>query len=123
MTPHFSKESVACKCGCGLLPEQPFMNRIEMLRNSCGFPLVVTSGARCPSYNAKVSSTGENGPHTTGRAIDLGVSRKQAYTVVKKALELGFTGIGIQQKGASRFIHIDDLADAPNQPRPTIWSY
>jgi zinc D-Ala-D-Ala carboxypeptidase len=39
------------------------------------------------------------------------------------ALEQGFTGIGVSQKGAIRFIHVDDLPDAPGQPRPTIWSY
>lgn len=122
MTPHFKLETdpkLACSCGCGMLPEQDFMNKVEQLRMSVGFPLTVTSAARCPEYNSKVSTTGRTGPHTTGRAIDLGVSGSQAYYLVSAALNMGFTGIGINQKGNGRFIHLDDLTN----PRPAIWSY
>jgi hypothetical protein len=48
------------------------------------------------------------------------VNRADAYRLAKLAFDHGFTGIGINQKGGGRFIHVDDLADAP---RPTIWSY
>lgn len=96
-----------------------FLDRVQRLRNKCGFPLGVTSWYRSPAYNAKVSSTGTNGPHTTGRAVDLNVSRKNAYIVLKCAFEIGFTGIGVNQKGDGRFIHLDDLEDG----RPTCWSY
>ena len=123
MTPHFSKAELACKCGCGMLPAQDFMDKIEALRRSLGFPLKVTSAARCPDHNAKMSGTGRTGPHTTGRAIDLAVSHSQAYMLVSSAMSAGFTGIGVQQKGGGRFIHLDDLPNAPGQPRPTVWSY
>jgi hypothetical protein len=33
---------------------------------------------------------------------------------------MGFTGIGVQQKGSRRFIHLDVLQ---NPPRPNVWSY
>lgn len=40
------------------------------------------------------------------------------------ALQAGFMGIGVNQKGGSgRFIHLDDIEDSPDRPRPTIWSY
>lgn len=123
MTPHFSKSELACKCGCGMLPAQDFMDKIEALRVRVGFPMKVTSAARCPDHNAKVSGTGRTGPHTTGRAIDLGVSHGQAYAVLSAAILAGFSGLGVNQKGGGRFIHIDDLPDAPGQPRPTVWSY
>lgn len=119
MTPHFRKEELYCRCGCKLLPKQDFMDKVEALRVKLGFPFQVTSAARCPEYNAKVSSTGLTGPHTTGRAIDIGIRGKDALRLVHAALEAGFTGIGVQQKGLSRFIHIDDLQEG----RPTIWSY
>ena len=96
------------------------MDKIQKLRELVGLPLPVTSAARCPKHNSRVSKTGLQGPHTTGRAIDLQVDRENAYKVLKTALEMGcFTGIGIQQKGTGRFIHLDDLKDG----RPTIWSY
>lgn len=69
MTPHFKTAEPACKCGCGLLPQQDFMDKVEQLRATCGFAMAVTSAA----------------------------------------MRAGFTGIGVQQKGAGRFIHLDDL--------------
>lgn len=54
----------------------------------------------------------------------LAVDRKQAHEVVRIAYELGITGIGWKQHGASRFVHLDDLHEADGHvPRPTIWSY
>jgi len=70
-----------------------------------------------------ISNTGESGPHTTGHAADLRVDRKKAYLVLKIALEMGFTGIGVAQKGNTRYLHIDMLPDAPVHPRPCLWSY
>ena len=120
---NFTQAEVSCKCGCGFTLQPDFLQRVQRLRDVVGFALPVSSGGRCPAHNAKVSSTGANGPHTTGRAIDLAVSRLQALLVIAAALKLGFTGIGVQQKGDKRFVHLDDLPNAPGQPRPTIWSY
>ena len=123
MTPHFSKGELACRCGCGMLPAQDFMDKVETLRVAFGKPLRVTSAARCPEHNSRVSRTGRTGPHTTGRAIDFGVDRGDAYQLASLAFASGFTGIGFQQKGAGRFLHVDDLPNKPGQPRPTVWSY
>jgi zinc D-Ala-D-Ala carboxypeptidase len=119
----FSDSELACRCGCGMLPAPDFRAKIERLRERFGKPLIVTSAARCAAHNARVSGTGATGPHTTGRAADFGVRGADALRLVDLALEQGFTGIGVSQKGAIRFIHVDDLPDAPGQPRPTIWSY
>lgn len=126
MTPHFNVETdkkLTCSCGCGMLPAQDFMDKVEQLRVRYGKPLTVTSAARCPDYNAKVSSTGRTGPHTTGRAIDFGVQGPDALQIIALAVEMGFTGIGVNQKGGGRFIHIDDLPNGPGCPRPFVWSY
>lgn len=123
MTPHFSEKELTCKCGCGMLPSLAFVQRIERLRVELGFPMPVSSGARCPKYNALVSSSGEEGPHTTGNASDFLISRAPANKLLKLALINGFTGIGIKQHGSSRFIHLDTLDNGPGCPRPTIWSY
>ena len=45
-----------------------------------------------------------------------------AIELIALAAGLGFTGIGVQQKGGSRFIHLDDVP-ADVLPRPAIWSY
>lgn len=100
-----------------------FLDDLDELRHRLGFPLSVASGYRCPTHNAAVSTTGEDGPHTTGRAVDLAVRGEQALEVIRQARLMGFTGIGVQQKGATRFIHLDNLPNAPGQPRPWLWSY
>lgn len=125
MTKHFSDKELTCKCGCGRMKMDPgFMNKVEDLRVAIGRALVPTSAYRCPEYNAKISRTGASGPHTTGKAIDIAICGEDAYKLVKLAMDFGFSGIGISQRGAhnGRFIHLDDLS-FPDYPRPRIWSY
>lgn len=85
-----------------------------------GEPLTITSGYRTPEYNASVSHTGAEGPHTKGRAVDFACDGRLAFKIIREALKLGFTGIGISQKGTSRFVHLDMINEAP---RPNVWSY
>ena len=119
---HFSEGEMACS-HCGMHPmDEGFMKHLNELRNKVGFPLVISSGYRCPEYNAKVSFTGTNGPHTTGMAADIAISGEKAFMVAKAAFQLGFKGIGIAQKGVKRFIHVDDVV-SPEHPRPRVWSY
>ena len=100
-----------------------FMNKVVKLRKLCNFPLKIISGYRCPDRNKEVSKTGENGPHTTGKAIDILAHGPQAYVILLLALQLDFTGIGIHQKGPveKRHIHLD--WDISNKKRPNIWTY
>lgn len=121
---YFTDEELTCKCGCGEQKmSHAFMIKIDALREKAGFPFVVSSAYRCPDHNDNVSSTGRDGPHTTGHSIDIKCSHKQAYEIVRLAMLYGFTGIGINQKGDSRFIHLDDLIESKFRPRPHIWSY
>jgi len=122
-TKNFSPAEVACKCGCGMLPEANFMQKAQMARDIVSFSLPVSSGARCPAYNQVVSTTGPAGPHTTGRAIDFAVRGADALKLILALSRCGFTGIGVAQKGDKRFIHADDLPATPSRPRPHIWSY
>lgn len=118
---HFKIEEFDQKDGnCPAKMDADFLVKIDELRERCGFPLVITSGYRSPEYNKKVSSTGTTGPHTTGKAADIAVRGQKAHTLLKHALELGFTGIGISQKGQSRFIHLDTIEGTM---RPWVWSY
>lgn len=122
---HFTPAEMACKCCGRVKADEIFMDRLERLREAYAAPLEVTSGYRCPAHNAAVSSTGADGPHTTGKAADLRVSGGKAFHVVTSALFLGFNGIGLAQKGQheSRFVHVDTLENGPGCPRPTVWTY
>ncbi len=109
--------------GSGRHMDENFLGMLDILRERCGHPLVVSSGYRSPEYNASVSSTGFAGPHTTGKAADIRIYGAEAYHLLARAMELGFKGIGIQQKGvmSTRYIHLDMIETKTLRPR--VWSY
>lgn len=126
---YFSREELNCRCGRDECKDSwhkmqdDLMSKIVALREQLGFPFVISSAYRCKEHNLKVSDTGSFGPHTTGKAIDIVVQGSKAYQLIKAATQLGFAGIGVNQKGASRFIHLDILTEKEGFPRPWIWSY
>ena len=121
---YFSAKELRCKCGkCdGGEMDAAFMERLIFIREAIGVPLKLSSGFRCAEYNNAISHTGRTGPHTTGKAVDIRISGKQAHELVRIATQVGMTGIGIAQKGEHkyRFIHIDTLE---GDTRPWVWSY
>ena len=120
--PYFSIKEFTCRGSneCNMNPD--FMDLLVSLRKLYDAPLFVSSGYRSPTYNKTVSTTGENGPHTTGQAVDFIIEGVPAYKLLRIAFQLGFTGIGVSQKGTSRFVHLDNLLQ-PGYPRPRVWSY
>ena len=126
---YFTEAELACShCNKQGINEQ-FMLKIESLREQLGFPFIVTSGYRCEQHPIEARKTAA-GAHTTGRAIDIAVSGESAYKLISGALNVGttsqsagFTGVGVNQKGHSRFIHLDDIENSTTRPRPWVWSY
>lgn len=122
---HFKLSEFDCNCCGGNMIDHELVALLDAGRERLAFPFRVRSGYRCPAHNDRVSSTGLNGPHTTGKAVDIGVLGREAFELLQWAMESRrFTGIGVSQKGMHerRFIHLDMLAD-PARFRPTIWSY
>lgn len=118
--PNFRASEFICKhCGREGIQEE-LLDKLQALRHAYAKPIFITSGYRCPQHPVEVVKK-EPGAHTSGEAVDIGCSGQEAYTLIKLALGLGFTGIGVKQKGgADRFIHLDIMAESP---RPNIWSY
>ncbi|MCK5013226.1 MAG: DUF882 domain-containing protein [Candidatus Omnitrophica bacterium] len=102
-----------------------FMEKLVDLREALNSPMRINSAYRTPEHNSRVSSSGLNGPHTTGKAIDIGIAGEPAYHMVLLAMSMGFTGIGVRQSGDwnGRFIHLDCLENEETRPRPALWSY
>ena len=100
-----------------------FMERLQDLRDAYGQSMRITSGYRHPTHPIEASKSGGPGAHSTGRACDVLCIGADALRLTELAIAMGFTGIGWNQKGQSRFIHLDDLPDAPGRPRPWCWSY
>ena len=125
MTEHFADHELVSPDTGQHSMDADFMAQIEELRTEYGKAMILTSAYRTPEHNAQVSSTGANGPHTTGRAVDVLVSGADAFDLIELAIEIGFTGIGIKQSGPhnKRFVHIDNLTEADGYPRPRVWTY
>jgi len=122
-SPYFTQDEMRCQCGCnqdGMNAD--FMERLTSLRADWGKPMTVTSAYRCPQHPIEAKKA-KPGAHASGRAVDIAVQGEDAYNFLCAALGHGFSGIGVQQKGGGRFIHLDDLTQDEGWPRPTVWSY
>jgi|TARA_B100000780_G_scaffold10605_1_gene7358 zinc D-Ala-D-Ala carboxypeptidase len=102
--------------------EASFLEKLNAIRQECDFPFTVTSGYRSPEHPIEAKKE-KPGAHSSGRAVDIGVRGLQALRLVEVAIKHGMTGIGVQQKGGGRFIHLDDIEADDRFSRPTIWSY
>ena len=119
----FTFDEMACKncrhCGGVSDMNEHFMMKLQNLRDSCKFPLPVNSGFRCAQKN--IDCNGHVGSaHLTGEGADLRVDRDKARVVIQKAIEMGFS-VGIQQRGNSRFIHVD--TKIRKSGKANLWSY
>lgn len=101
-----------------------FMDSLTKLRELYDKPMIITSAYRDPSLHPIESMKEKRGAHTYGRAVDIAVQGADALKLLQIVMstDLGFTRVGIAQKGAGRFIHLDNMTEAEGFPR-TIWSY
>jgi uncharacterized protein YcbK (DUF882 family) len=90
------------------------LEKLQALRDSYGKGIVISSGFRCEAHNKQLGGVPQS-LHLVGKAVDcMTVSGDERYVFIKKAMELGFTGIGI----ASRFVHLDVRSGTP-----MFWKY
>jgi zinc D-Ala-D-Ala carboxypeptidase len=127
---NFTYDEFACQCGCG---KNEMVNTViddlQALRTECGFPFIISSGYRCPDHPIEKSKSAP-GPHSTGLAVDIALSHKEALAVFSGAVmtnleedEWVWKGFGVNQKGTNRFIHLDQCHESAKRPRPHLWSY
>ena len=119
---NFTADEFKCShCGANEMKSE-FLDRLQQLRNAYNKPMKITSGYRCPKHPIEAAKPSP-GPHSTGMAADVGIQGAEAHRLLQLALELGFTGVGVQQKGTGRFLHLDTISNQLDSPRPTVWSY
>ena len=122
--PNFPKHELICK-HTGL--ENPnvnefieLMDRVQWMRTKLHTPFNVRSAYRHPTHPEEVKKV-TPGQHTIA-AIDINLNDTSKYfDFLELALVMGFTGVGINCKGAykNHFIHLDMR---PFKDR-FIWSY
>ena len=111
---YFAKKEFDCRHTGENRMEQEFLDKLDKLRDYCGFPLVITSGYRSPSHPLEAVKE-IPGTHAQGIAADIKMTNSaHRYSLIKAALEHGFTGIGV----AGTFIHLDTRGTVP-----VVWTY
>ena len=111
---------LACSCCDAYGMDDGFLLLLDNIREDVGEPLTITSGYRCADYNDRISSTGREGPHTSGQAVDIACNNSALrMKIVSAALGQKVGRIGI----AKSFVHIDSLDEYDNFPENKIWVY
>ncbi len=115
---NFTREEFACShCGKNEIKDE-LIDFAQELRDRCGFPLIVTSGYRCPDHPVERQKM-RPGTHSKGVAVDFALSHGQARILTKFALSASKGGVGVNQKGGGRFIHVDVDPERPG----LFWTY
>ena len=90
---YFKKNEFACKCGCGASGmEEKLVKTADKVRGYFGKIMIVSSGRRCSTHNAKVGGV-SNSRHLTGKAMDFcvsGMSADMVLTYVQKLPEIRY---------------------------------
>ena len=117
LTKDFRKAEFKCRCrraDCTAPgPDPDFLIKLQRLRDLWGKPLVITSGSRCKSWNAKVLGSPVS-QHLLGKAVDIRLdSPEDGPKLQALAEKVGMGGIGL----GSIFIHVD------SGPSGRRWTY
>ena len=130
ITKNFTTDEMHCQCnyGCGQDEmDDEFMRMLQELRDEAGFAFRISSARRCELHNSDISSHHlKKGIHTFGKAVDILTghgSTTKVLELIKQALDIGFTGLGLNLRGdrKGRFIHIDNRDS--DFSAPAVWTY
>jgi uncharacterized protein YcbK (DUF882 family) len=102
-SPHFSRSDFACKCGCGFdTVDFELIRSLEYIREHFDKPVIISSGCRCPDWNAR-SGGSDNSLHLQGRAADIKIHGVSPADVQSLAENMEVGGLGRYVS----FTHID----------------
>lgn len=102
--------------GSGKKMDAKLLMMLDRIRDIVGEPLIITSGYRSESWNAKVGGV-EGSSHTKGLAVDISIrNSRMRFKLINALIEVGINRIGI----ADNFIHIDI---DPDKHKNVIWTY
>tara|TARA_R100000656_G_scaffold64203_1_gene49241 strand:- start:42 stop:452 length:411 start_codon:yes stop_codon:yes gene_type:complete len=122
--PNFSFNEYKCSSHGGVKISPVVLDFIQAYRNILKKGVSINSGFRCPEHNNSVSSTGEDGPHTTGYAIDISTNTQTQYQLLRFVFSYNPQPLGIGI--AKTFTHIDFCSADMNDKfliRPNVWRY
>lgn len=104
LTPNFKYREFDCKCGCSITKHNTELSdKLQILRDYVGKPVIITSPYRCPTHNAKVGGARKSF-HMEGCAADLIIDNVNVLEIGKICESIGFNGIGVYDDG---YVHVD----------------
>lgn len=101
---HFSSRELVCRCCGSLYLDRSSADRLDVLREDFGSPLLIASGYRCPRHNKAVGGAPYS-YHMRGRAFDIATAAMtpdRRWKLAQIALEHGWA-LGVYDT----FIHVD----------------
>ena len=99
--------------------DEKLLSMLDSLREVYGYPIKITSDYRSPEHPIEAAKK-QPGEHAYGAAVDIeSVGGAKTFKLVKAAIEVGFTRIGISRKRG--FMHLG--IGYPGAPDTTIWTY
>jgi len=99
--------------------DEKLLSMLDEMRGIYGHPIKITSSYRSPEHPIEAAKK-QPGEHSYGAAVDIvSDSGGKTFRLVKAAIEVGFTRIGISRKKG--FIHLG--IGYPGAPEKTIWTY
>ncbi len=100
--PNFTPAEIASNGDGSVLINADAMDKLQLLRDLIGRPLIINSAYRDPIYNAKVGGAPLS-MHKQGRAFDIALRGHDRRQLARAAQAAGFTGFGYY----NTFLHVD----------------
>lgn len=105
----FKRSEFACRCGCGFdTVDFELAEILDAIRTHFEKPVIITSGCRCPKWNAAVCGS-SGSQHMLGRAADIKIADISPQLVAESAAQYGASGI----KSYRTFTHVDTRSGRP----------
>jgi peptidoglycan hydrolase-like protein with peptidoglycan-binding domain len=102
---NFTPDEFACSCGCGLDLVTPLKHFAQELRDAFGWPLTISSGARCPPVNRDAGGVPDS-CHLSGEAFDGYFDDQMNAQVMEAMADFAVTrGYGVIRYPSELFCH------------------
>lgn len=102
---NFTPDEFTCVCGCGLDVRFDLKIFAQQLRDAFGWPLTISSGARCPTVNGEAGGVPDS-CHLTGEAFDAYFSGQMDEDIMAQMADLAVgQGMGVIRYPNQLFCH------------------
>lgn len=120
LTAHFDRKDFACKCGCGGMPTDDYIDFIEAVRVRFGLRMLPSSGFRCAAYNKKIGGAAGSS-HPKGIASDTPTPNSEyRFLLIRATMDEARarevkTQIEVGVKDGKKWLHIGLDQSQPNK--------